>query len=106
MCHGSVADLQGSSCRLRRQADQLICCLRVIGAEVSWSEIMSCDWLRGFSAPQQLRVSAAVSLRTSNAEQQSGEPSADPQIGPVPARRIPVDLENPENPENRSDYLI
>lgn len=36
---------------IRRHADELISWLRVIGPEVTWSEIMSCDWLRGFLAP-------------------------------------------------------
>lgn len=38
------------SSETRHHADELIC-LHVIGSEVTWSEIMSFDWLRGILAP-------------------------------------------------------
>lgn len=43
--------LQGVSLDIRCDTAQLILKLCVVGPEVTWSEIMSSDWLRGLLAP-------------------------------------------------------
>lgn len=54
-----------------RHADELISQLCVIGPEVTWSDMLSCDWLKALLAPPLrsgadilLRVSAAAILKT------------------------------------------
>lgn len=69
-----------------RHADKLISQLCVIGPEVTWSDILSCDWLKALLAPPfrsgadvLLRVSAAAVLKTPAEEPARQELFAEPQ---------------------------
>ena len=78
--------LQVASEDVRCHAVQLICWLCVIGSEVTWSEVLGCDWLRGLLAlpgrpegTEELRVTAVAASKTLREKQEPGECSTEPQ---------------------------